>query len=99
MSEKRWRANLVSDTVDEIEIVNETDQMVDVRYPASGGWGAKVRREAKETSYSVICKTPEQAWCRIAAYAQSHLEQAEAAIARWTRVKADAESKSAKQTD
>jgi hypothetical protein len=98
-AEKRWRANLLSDTVDEIEIVNETDQYVDVQHPPSGGWAAKVRREAKVTAYSRVCKSPADAWAAIAAYAKEQLAAAESAVNRWGHAVALAENHIAKSAD
>lgn len=83
MSEQRWRANMISNTVDEIVIVNETDQYVDVQHPASGGWAGSIRREAKLTAYSKICKSERDALESLAAYARKQMDIAESAAARW----------------
>lgn len=85
MSEQRWRANLISATVDEIEIVNETPQFVDVKRPARSGWAATIQREAKETGYSQICKSNRQAWEAIEAYTERKLASAEETAASWRR--------------
>jgi len=98
MAEQRWRANLLSDTVDEIEIVNETDMYVDVRYPSRGGWAGSIRREAKNTAYSKVCKTKTEAWQANLAYAKEQLALAESAMNRWGHSVAVAESEIEKQT-
>lgn len=103
MSEKRWRANFISQTVDEIEIVSETHSYVDVKYPPRGAWAATIRREAKETSYSVICKTPRDAWLDILDYARDAREQASIEFDRWSavydKISAKLTSIDAQQTD
>jgi tryptophan 2,3-dioxygenase len=85
MSEKQDRANLLSSTVDEIEVVNEDALSVDVRYDRS--YGDKpahtIRREAKQTAYSRVCKTKEGAWHAIEVYALEQLVLAEQAVRRW----------------
>lgn len=101
MSETRYRANLLSATVDEIVIVNENTQFVDVRYDRSysGVAGAIVRREGKVTAYSQVCKTKTDAWLAIKAYAEDQLIAAEAAMDLWTGAAQIAERYLAQQTD
>lgn len=85
MSEIRYRANMLSSTVDQIEIVNETDSFVDVRYDRSYGDrpAHTIRREAKETAYSRICTTKEYAWLTILRYAEQQEELAIRQAERW----------------
>lgn len=85
MAELRWRANLLSETVDEIEIVSETEQYVDVRSPARGGWAGSIRREAKATAYSRICKTRRDAWLQLLEHARHEREIAKRGFDKWTK--------------
>lgn len=108
MSETRYRANLLASTVDAIQIVNENDQFVDVRYDRGYGITGQaipgpsiIRREAKVTAYSQVCKTKADAWQAIQRYALDQAIAAEQAVLKWSNAAhyAMLEVESAKQSD
>lgn len=107
MSEIRYRANLLSSTVDRIEITYEDAMYVDVQYDRGYGVHSDrsvssrvIRREAKVTAYSRICKTKEQAQQAIHEYALEQLVLAQQAVRRWSEaVKQFEEKPVAEPTD
>lgn len=84
MSEQRWRANLMSGTLDKIEIVNETLAFVDVRSESRGGWAGSIRREAKVSGYSEIHKSEREAWQAIVNHLEARIKKLKDEADAWT---------------
>lgn len=82
MSEIQYRADYLNFSVDEIEVVNETQTYVDIKLKT--GWlGGSLRREAKDTSQSTIHKTKECALKSLERRAEQEYENAGRELNHW----------------